>query len=124
MISLGLRDDFPWVADGLRLKKLPDSLNRSPEILKKTNNTNDNTLYHISNTIENHYNFVVAQPLEDITQTNNICLDKLENQKVSDEISGSDHNAIEFAIKLQVKSFSTQYKNARKTDFEGHTSDL
>ena len=60
----------------------------------------------------------------DITLTNNICLDKLENWKVSDDISGSDHYAIEFDIKLQVESLSTKYRNVRKTDWEGYRSDL
>ena len=38
--------------------------------------------------------------------------------------SGKAISAIELTIKLQVNSFSTQHKNVRKTDLEGHTSNL
>ena len=48
-----MRDDSPWVADGFRLKKLPDSSNQSPE---NNNDTSDNppdyrvhSLYFVKN---------------------------------------------------------------------------
>ena len=41
-----LRYDFPWVADGFRLKKLPDSTNCLPENRKNAKVTGDNPPYH------------------------------------------------------------------------------
>ena len=63
----------------------------------------------------------------DITLTNNICLDKVTDWRAleqSEEPSGSDHSIIEFNIKLQVESLCTQYRNIRKTDWDGYRSDL
>ena len=62
-----IRDDSPLGVDGFRLEKHPDSANRLPETRHLTVKASCGYSHVLNvfgvNAVNDHYNFVVAQPL-------------------------------------------------------------